>query len=367
MEETTCEYCNKENITLKGILTANSGESRSITETIRVSLAIPLVITATWGNVLSFLIMRRKSMKITSPGIYFAAIACMDTMTVYLGLLPFVVYYFSSVDLWTLHPWSCKIVIFMLFTSCDSAVWLILAVTVDRFIAVKYPMNKPQMCTPNRAMIVALALPSIAILKNVHLFYTRGRQVMANPESPEEWTVNNCGFPSPAIEYFETYIRTWIGFSLYAFIPIFSVLALNVLIIHTVWKVRKISAQSSKGEWIKKSNNQLTAMFLSVSITFLIFVIPSITVLVIKPYLNLNDKQLNRYAYIEAIVDSMAHLMHSSNFFLYCLTGPGFRRELILMFNKRLRRSSLYDRSIINNTLSTVSPSIDIAQCSTET
>ena len=76
-------------------------------------------------------------------------------------------------------------------------------------------------------------------------------------------------------------------------------------------------------------------MLLSVSITFLVLIIPSITVLLIKPYLNLTNEKANMYAYIESVVDCIAYLMHSSNFFLYCLTGSGFRRELVLMFNKR--------------------------------
>ena len=193
--------------------------------------------------------MRKSSMKTSSPGVYSAAIAYLDTMVVYWGLVPFIIYYFTSVDFWTFHPWSCKIVIFMLLTSADSTIWMLVVVTVDRFIAVKFPMKKSQMCTRKRAVIISITLPFFAILKNVHLFYTRGRQVVANLELPEEkWIVKNCGYPTPAIEFFEIYIRTWIGFSLYAFIPMCSVFILNVLIMYTIWKVRKISSQSTRGQ-----------------------------------------------------------------------------------------------------------------------
>ena len=75
--------------------------------------------------------MTKSSMKTSSPGVYFAAIAYLDSMVVYWGLVPFIIYYFTSVDLWTFHPWSCKIVIFMLFTSADSTIWMLVAVTVD--------------------------------------------------------------------------------------------------------------------------------------------------------------------------------------------------------------------------------------------
>ena len=127
-------------------------------EMLRLGCAIPLLLVATFGNVMSFIIMRRKSMKRSSPGIYFAA--CTDTSTVYWGLVPFVVYYFTSVDLWTLHPWSCKIIIFMLFSSADSAIWLLVAVTVDRFIAVRFPMKKSRLCTPRKATCMRPAIHS---------------------------------------------------------------------------------------------------------------------------------------------------------------------------------------------------------------
>ena len=149
-------------------VTENSNDFRTKLETLHVSLAIPLLIMASIGNSLSFVIMRRTSMKNTSAGVYFSAIACLDTMTVYCSVLPFTIYYFNSVDLQTLHPWSCKIIEFMLLICSDIAIWLLVAVTVDRFIAVKYPMKKSQMCTRKRAVIVACILPFISFLKNVH-------------------------------------------------------------------------------------------------------------------------------------------------------------------------------------------------------
>ena len=171
--------------------------------TLRLALAIPLLIMATVGNSLAFAVMRRRSMRNTSPGVYFAAITCADTVTVYWGAVPFLIFYFTSIDLWSYHPWSCRVVIFTLFTSADSAVWLLVAVTVDRFIAVKFPLVRKQMCTPKRAFIVACVLPSIASIKNLHLFFTRGRQVIVDAALPEEeWAVSNCGFPTPEIEIF---------------------------------------------------------------------------------------------------------------------------------------------------------------------
>ncbi len=318
--------------------------SRSGPENIRVALYIPLLVLGTVGNILSFLVMRRKSLRVTSPGLYFAAIAVGDTVALFAGVLPFIIFYFSSVDLWSFHPWSCKIVIFTLFTSSDAAVWLVVAVTVDRFIAIKFPLKAKQLCTPKKARIVAVCLPVVAIFKNFHLFFTRGRQILEDPELPEEqWLIINCGFPTPAIEYFENYVRNWIALALFWLIPVISVIVLNTFIVLALWKVRQVgpsqdSSQQSANkqqERARKSNSQLTAMFLSVSITFVLFLTPSITLIVVRPYLRMTKEQATRYDYAQSFVDPISYLMHSTNFFLYCLTGAGFRRELRRLFGAR--------------------------------
>ncbi len=187
--------------------------------------------------------------------------------------------------------------------------------------------------------------------------------------APEEWEVNNCGFPSDSVAYFEIYVRPWIGFTLYAYIPLAAVLVLNTLIIRTLWKVRKVGQapevpsgqgqgdqnhpgqnqnhqgqgqgqgqMSQQQERARKSNAQLTAMFLSISVTFLLLLPPSMTTIALKPYLDLTEAQAARYAYLESFADSLAYLMHSINFYLYCLTGPGFRRELRRVFARWCHR-----------------------------
>ena len=182
-----------------------------------------------------------------------------------------------------------------------------------------------------RAHIVANSFVIGAIIKNVHLFWTKGRQVIVGADGIDE--VINCGFPTPAIEHFELYIRPWIGFTLYAFLPIAAIFALNICISYKLYKIAKFrpggNASSTGGTsgGTDKNTKQLTIMLLSVAIVFLILIIPSITVLVAKPYVVKSKEDEVRMAYVEAIVDSMAYINHSTNFILYCLTGTGFRKE----------------------------------------
>ncbi len=183
---------------------------------------------------------------------------------------------------------------------------MLAAVTVDRFIAITFPLKMKQMCTPRRAHIVSTAILMIAIAKNLHLFWTRGVQEIINSDGVIE--IFNCGWPNESYEYFGKYIRPWIAFSIYAFIPITGILFLNVIISYKLLilkqKVRpgnKIGTgsgdNSQSGD--KKNVSQMTAMLLSVSIVFLILIIPSITVIVAKPHVIHTDQDAVRLAYVE--------------------------------------------------------------------
>ena len=73
-------------------------------------------------------------------------------------------------------------------------------------------------------------------------------------------------------------------------------------------------------------------------------------VLVIKPYLDLSPSGSVQYSYLESVVDSMAYLMHSSKFFLYCLTGAGFHRELTLLIGRWIGKTLVEDLTVTDAT-----------------
>lgn len=54
------------------------------------------------------------------------------------------------------------------------SVWLIVAFTVERFIAVQYPLHRPHMCTVERAKAIVLCLTIFALLVHCYSFVTAG-------------------------------------------------------------------------------------------------------------------------------------------------------------------------------------------------
>lgn len=65
------------------------------------------------------------------------------------------------------------------------SVWLIVAFTVERFIAVQYPLHRPHMCTVARAKAIVCCIAAFSIIIHIYTFKTRGivrDKVGAGPE-----------------------------------------------------------------------------------------------------------------------------------------------------------------------------------------
>jgi hypothetical protein len=54
------------------------------------------------------------------------------------------------------------------------SVWLIVAFTVERFIAIQYPLHRPRMCTVARAKAIVALLAVVALLSHLYSFVTAG-------------------------------------------------------------------------------------------------------------------------------------------------------------------------------------------------
>ncbi|CAH1775163.1 unnamed protein product [Owenia fusiformis] len=296
----------------------------------------PISLTlGTLGNILAFIVMRRKNIRGSSSSVYFASISIADTLVLFAGIIPTWVGELTTVFVFLLNQWTCKVFFFSLFSFADIAIWLLVGVTLDRFVAVCFPHSAKRWCTRQTASRVCLVIPIVAILKNTHLFWTKGNQweAVGNVTS----LVSVCGHPSPAYAYFETYVRPWIAMALYAYIPVIVVVICNLSIVLRLRKLRK----KIKPDTIVSDRNQpkikssMTIMFISVSLVFLILVVPSITVIVSQPIWVKTDEDKAVSKLLSAITENMVYVHHGINFYLYCLTGKRFRAEVMTLFRSK--------------------------------
>ena len=296
------------------------------------------------GNLLVIMVMSRKRMQGTTTSVYLRSMAVADIGVIITGIIPEWLDFMEIIVFKDIHPATCKLEKFVFYSFGDVSIWILVIFTVDRFIAVCYPLRTKNICVASRAPWFVLGAVLLAAAKNLCVFWTRGGIY----EVQQQWRVidgtntslvnvsvrvDNCGRP---YRHFELFIRPWIAFTLVSLIPFLVILFCNTFIIRALIKVRRMRSQQATFSSRDKTLLQMTFMCLAASFCFLICITPSIILLIGKPYWKLSR---DNYAYdiAKTVNNLLMFVNHSINFFLYCMTGKRFRTELVNMIKRRSR------------------------------
>lgn len=120
-----------------------------------------IIIAGSVGNILSVLVFFKTKLKKLSSSYYLAALAISDT-----GFLIVVMFNWLSnleVQLYNKPGW-CQLFQFLTALFIFLSVWFVVAFTVERFIAVMYPLKRQTMCTIKRAKLVLSVLSIFGVV-----------------------------------------------------------------------------------------------------------------------------------------------------------------------------------------------------------
>lgn len=118
------------------------------------------------GNILSVLVFFLTSLRQQSSSYYLAALGISDTCFLvitfveWLGLYNITLYHQSG---------YCQTFTYMSGVFSFLSVWFVVGFTVERFIAVQYPLKRQTMCSVRRAKIVLVLLTLVASIMNTPL------------------------------------------------------------------------------------------------------------------------------------------------------------------------------------------------------
>ena len=311
-----------------------------------------LLIIGTLGNILSFLILIRKR---ASTYLYLAVLAVLDILVLYVGLMRLWIAEFT-VDLQNTSNWLCKAVNYLGYVSSDCSVWIIIAVTFERFVAVCLPLKAPQICKRARAkIIISVCILSICTL-NCPMIWAVELQTTEQSGS----NLVSCR----AMEGYETLINRvwpWVDAAVYSIIPFLLLTCLNSLIIRACISAlkrrrflqigssfegsfRRDSRQNEDKHFIKRSmsshqnmeKKRLVVTLLAVSFTFLITALPMNILQILTAFYGVKKDidpvsyafQFAEFTLVRTVVELLMYVNHTVNFFYYCINGRKFRREL---------------------------------------
>lgn len=124
------------------------------------------------GNSLSATVFLCTQLKSRSSSYYLAALALTDLIFL-VNLFFNYVFLSFGVDLYNRNVF-CQAMVYTSSVCCFLSVWLIVSFTVERFIAIQYPLHRPHMCTVRRAKTIVIVLVIFALVDHVYLLFTVG-------------------------------------------------------------------------------------------------------------------------------------------------------------------------------------------------
>ncbi|CAB3400453.1 unnamed protein product [Caenorhabditis bovis] len=295
-------------------------------------VAIPTVcLLGSVAAVLCIIVFTKKQMR-SSLNVYLAGLSVFDLILLSCSVLVFcplqgcvlqghrdttVCHFF-----WSTTPWAHPIN----NIAQAGSVWTCVAVTVDRFLAVNYPLHSKIWCTPRRAFIILITIAVLSVLFRFPMFF--------------ELTTDNCGKLRPTSfrnVYYTKYYLTYGYFILILLIPWTTMIVLNVFVVkavHRAYKLRRSmqGGKSSQEEKDRRNSLRCTLMAIAMVLTFLVFNVVAAGNNIAESLLGAN------LGYWGAIGNLLICLNSASNIVIYSLFGARFRQMCVLMICGRQSR-----------------------------
>ena len=228
-----------------------------------------IVVLGACGNIASMLVLFLTKLRGQSSSYYLSALAASDTGF----LLTQLVAWLEEVQLpLFLQPVVCQLTQYVANCCSFTSAWFVVAFTVERFVAVCYPLHRPSFCTVHRAKMVIGALAGVSALVNSYAL------VIVRPIPVDDGlTLCDIDFGRyPSVGFYLTAVDIVTTLVL----PFLLIVLLNVQIARAICRlelVRRMMYVSSAEHGTPRANSQqkITKMLLIVSSVFLLLNLPA--------------------------------------------------------------------------------------------
>ena len=324
---------------MTGNVTQNTTTATSVIERVRSKCAlewqvyvklvfIPLfLLIGLVGNSISFTVMCTKTYRRKSYSYYLRALAVFDT----LSLLCIVVeemhgvsHKLEAFNFELFKPASnaaCKAQVFFQHTVQLISSWLVVSFTIDRFVAVCYPLQRAYVCTERVAItVLSLMLLLMSAAQCYHIIY-----ISYEPMRPQE-ACFAYGDKEFMLKYFTINYFTY-NLLLY-FVPFVIIMVCNNKIICHIVRMKKVRVTEQRTT-SRRANLAIYTLH-AVCITFTLTLLPnaalSFTQYVAIVFFSYREL-LCTLRQLSAPFQVIRLINYSCNFILYGLTGRRFRTE----------------------------------------
>ena len=274
-------------------------------------------------NLLAFGVFLQPSARISSPFIYLATLAAVDS--IYLG---------SNFGLYitSIAPalWDCKVLTYISIGSSASSNWVLMAMSVERMLVTRFPLQAKVWCTPRRARVVCVLGCVAAFFWAMPLLYFAG--IDTNDHSCFLYVL---GRKLDSIYFPVTQLIT-------VAIPTIAMFVMNILIINMIEMRRKNPQSLQEVDVNPKSESRqsnATTTLLLMSFTFIFCHLVLVGNFAVFSFLNpMTSPTTFAAAFLcYQLANMLKKINHAANFWLYFVSGKRFRTDLVNIFCRIVR------------------------------
>lgn len=311
-------------------------------------LTTPLIVSVgVVGNILSFVVMKSKTLRYKSYSHYLCALAVFDTLTLIFRQVEsvdeFYLQHMKSKGLFqNFNDNTCKIYNFFSHVISLMSSWLVVFMALERLIAVCYPFKNVVIRQQTGAVLVICFLfvivcgsQSFRLVMIEHIVYD------------ELHDIQDCLAGISYIGHYTSLDVYFFQWTLVFVLPVLLISVFNGLVLYRIMKVRKDlqnndNASNLRYERAVDKKQRSTYMLLVVTFTYVVILLPLFTLsLVVDLTIKLGTLETARKTYraLSPYIDicvSVSLLNYGVNFFIYVLSGRRFRYELRHICFKRM-------------------------------
>ena len=299
-----------------------------------------LIIAGTSGNIMSLLILRSRYFCKSPCSVLLCILSVVDTGVLLTGLLRVWIMETFNQDIRVINTASCRAHYFLTYVLQHLSSWVVVMVTIERFISVYYPFQTKQLCSKGRLMRGMAAVLAVIILLNVHVLFTLHIVEEIYIDSYGDFNISRCGF-DPSY-YYGNSIWPWVDYVVLAFVPFVVLLVGNMMIVVKV--VGNLGSQRLSHQHVSRDNQQkrirsLTMMMFAVTGTFLVSVTPYEIYLIGMghDYWDIQSPEgMTDTMTANVVCELVFYVNNSVNFLMYCVSGSRFRIALHEYFGRPL-------------------------------
>lgn len=284
---------------------------------------IPVVLLTfgTFGNIVAISVLLRRKLRALSSNIYLLALTVTDLLILFLGL--FRRWMQHSFDLDIRLEMGCGPHVWLLYTSLCCSSWILVGLTVERAISVKYPIYSRNLFSRKTAIIVIVTIVFVSAAS--HSFSLFGfKKSIRYSDSPPKW---NSSFKFVCVRVshmsFALDVWHWFDLGLTSLMPLLFLIVGNAVIAHELILHKKERGQICTNLYHTKS---ITKLLLLLSLIFAITTLPARLTICLVPQTSVKWKN-NEFRLWWTVANFITYTNNSINFILYCTFGKTFRSE----------------------------------------